>query len=211
MRHLHLPRNHSSSSPLLAALHGNQRVASHTFPFWQAAVAQGWVLVLPQSTQAMYKGAYVWDDLDTAFVDVQAHFAQVQQELPFDPERVILAGHSMGGLVAIQMALASAVNVRGFVANGPAVPFLDTPEELKALIPKARERGLRGYFIVGEKDEDIFADEIHALAEKLQLGGVVCQVEMVPDASHDYTPAYDSALCRALEFVDETLPTQKGG
>lgn len=209
VRFMHLPGTHSPASPLLVALHGNQRVASHTFPFWQAAVAQGWALALPQSTQVMYKGAHVWDDLDAAFADVRGHFAQLQRELTFDSERVVLAGHSMGGLVAIQMALAGMVNVCGFVVNGPAVPFLDTPEELEALLPTARERRVRGYFIAGAKDDDIFADKIHVLAEKLQSAGIACQVETVSEATHDYTPAYDSALLRALEFVDRTPLAQE--
>lgn len=201
VRLTYLPENHSTTSPLLVALHGNQRTAVHTLPFWQAAVAQGWALAVPQSSQAMYKGAYVWDDLPVAFAEVQAHFAHWQRTLTFDVGRVVLAGHSMGGLVAIQMALLGALGVRGFVANGPAVPFLEAPEELDALLPAARERGLRGYFIVGDKDDDISLEEINALAAKLQAAGVACQVEMVPDATHDYAPAYDAALLHALTFV----------
>lgn len=202
VRLVYLPETHSLTSPLLVALHGNERVASHTFPFWQAAVGQGWVLALPQSTQVIYRDAYVWDDLCAAYADVQAHFAHLQQEIAFDSERVVLAGHSLGGLVAIQMALAGTVNVRGFVVNGPAVPFLDAPEELEALLPAARERRVRGYIIVGAKDEVVLVDRIQALADRLQLAGIACQVETVPGATHDYTPAYDFALLRALEFVD---------
>lgn len=197
----HLPENHSTASPLLVALHGNQRTAALTLPFWQAAVAQGWALAVPQSSQAMYKDAYMWDDLTVSFAEVETHFAHWQQTLMFNERRVVLAGHSMGGLVAIQMALKGALGVRGFVANGPAVPFLEAPEELEAFLPAARERGLRGYFIVGDKDEDIFVDKIHALAEKLQAAGVACYVEIVPDATHDYVSTYDAALLRALAFV----------
>lgn len=196
-----LPEHHSPASPLLVALHGNQHTAAHTLPFWQAAVAQGWAVAVPQSSQAMYKGAYMWDDLTVSFADVEAHFAHWQQTLTFDGSRVVLAGHSMGGLVAIQMALTGALGVRGFVANGPAVPFIEEPETLEALLPAARERGLRGYFIVGDKDEDIFVEEINALAAKLQAAGLACHMEIVPNATHDYVPAYDAALLRALAFV----------
>jgi dienelactone hydrolase len=199
---MRLPEDHSSASPLLVALHGNQRTATATLPFWQAASAQGWVLALPQSTQAMYKSAYAWDDLAASFAAVQADFAKLKELTTFDASRVALAGHSMGGLVAIQMALAGALNVRGFVANGPAAPFLDAPEELKALLAPARERGLRGYFILGAQDTDINADEIHALAAQLQSAGIACEIETVPQATHDYAPVYDAALLRALAFVD---------
>jgi pimeloyl-ACP methyl ester carboxylesterase len=122
--------------------------------------------------------------------------------IAFDPSRVVLAGHSMGGLVAIQLTLMGAPNVRGFVAIGPAVPFLDAPEELEAVLIPARQRGVRGYFTVGAKDNAIFADKIHALSEKLQSAGIVCELETIPDATHDYSPAYDAALLRALVFMD---------
>lgn len=201
VRVTHLPEHYSPASPLLMALHGNQRTAALTLPFWQAAVAQGWVLAVPQSSQAMYKGAYIWDDLTMSFAEIEAHFAHWQQTLTFDGSRVVLAGHSMGGLVAIQMALMGALGACGFVANGPAVPFLEEPETLEALLPAAHERGLRGYFIVGDQDDDIFAEKINALAAKLQAAGLACHVEVVPNATHDYTPAYDAALLRALAFV----------
>lgn len=196
-----LPEDHSSTSPLLIALHGNQRTAAATLPFWQAAVTHGWVLALPQSRQAMYKGAYAWDDVSASFASVQADFARVKELTAFDVNRTVLAGHSMGGLIAIQMALTAALNVRGFVVNGPAVPFLDAAEALQSLLTPARERGLRGYFILGADDTDINAQELHAFAATLQSAGIACELETVPNATHDYDPAYDAALRRALVFI----------
>jgi pimeloyl-ACP methyl ester carboxylesterase len=149
----------------------------------------------------VHSDAYSWNDFQVARADVQAHLGHLQQHLAFDPSRVVLAGHSMGGLVAIRMALEGAANARGFVVNGPAVPFLDAPQELEALLVPARERGLRGYFIVGEEDNCIFADKVYELAEKMQSAGLACQLETVPDATHDYTPAYDAVLLRALAFI----------
>jgi predicted esterase len=199
----HLPENHSSTSPLLVALHGNNSTASQTLPFWQAAVSQDWVLALPQSTQVWYKGdAYFWDDFELACTTVNAHFSHLQQHTVFDQSRMFLAGHSMGGLVAIRLALMGTPNVRGFVVIGPAVPFLDAPEELEALLIPARQRGVRGYFILGERDDVILADKIVTLSEILQSAGIACELEIVPSAMHDYSPPYDAALLRALVFLD---------
>ncbi len=196
-----LPQNHSSNPPLIIALHGNQRRAIDTVPFWQPAVSQGYMLAIPQSTQAMFTNAHVWDDVDTSFVDVKNCYAKIQADTAFDESHVILAGHSMGGLITIQMALTGMLNLRGFIANGPALPFMDAPDELDALLPSARERGLRGFFIIGENDTDIFQDEVRALAEKLKSAGIACELETVPGATHDYSPAYDAALLRALAFI----------
>ena len=200
------PEDHSSKPPLLIALHGNQRRAIDTVPFWEPAVSQGYLLAVPQSTQAMFTNAYVWDDLEGSFEDIKKCYAKIKAETALDERHIILAGHSMGGLITIQMALTGMLNLRGFIANGPALPFMDAPDELEALLPSAREHGLRGYFIVGEKDVDIEQNEVRAFAEKLKIAGIACELETVPGATHDYSPAYDSALLHALAFIANTNP-----
>ena len=200
--HIHLPENHSRTSPLLVALHGNETTAAQTLPFWRGAVSKGWVLALPQSSQAAYKGAYVWNDLEKAFASVQAHFTRLQQQIAFDPLRVVLAAHSLGSLVAIQMALEGTLDVCGFLAIAPVIPFQEEPEKLEALLNPACERGLRGYFILGGQDDVICADGVRALAQSLQFAGIPCELEIVSDAAHGYSPAYEAAVIRALAFFD---------
>ena len=197
----YLPGDHSSRSPLIIALHGNQYKASDTVPFWQPAVSQGYVLAVPQSTQAAFKDAYVWDELETSFADVKNCHVKTQADTAFDENHVILAGHSMGAMIALHMALTGMLNVRGFIVNGGAMPFREALDELDALLPLARERGLRGYFIVGENDFDISQAENQWYFEKLKSAGIACEIETVPGATHDYSPAYDSALLRALAFI----------
>lgn len=195
-----LPANHSDKSPLLIALHGNQSSAEKTRPFWEPAVLDGWVTVIPQSNQAMQKDALGWDGLETSYACIKERFEAL--DIPFDSKRVIIAGHSMGGFVAIRMALEGMLPVCGFIVNGPAVPYLDEEEELEKILPHAKERGLRAYFIVGEKDDDIFIPKVIELAEKIKAADIPCEVEMIPDATHDHNPAYDHALRRGLIFVD---------
>lgn len=199
--HLYLPENYSSASPLLVALHGNETTALQNFPFWQGAISKGWILAMPQSDQAAYKGAYVWNDLDKAFANIQAHYARLQQQLAFNSQHVILASYSLGGLVAIQMALEGTLDVYGFLAIAPVVPFQGEAEKLDALLLQTRKRGLRGYFILGAQDDVIPADGVRAFAEKLQSAGIVCGLEVVPEATHSYSPNYDIALIRALGFL----------
>ena len=197
----YLPEDHSFKSPLIIALHGNQYKASDTVPFWQPAVSRGYVLAVPQSTQAAYKDAYVWDELETSFADVKACYAKIQVDTAFDENHVILAGHSMGALIALHMALTGMLKLHGFIVNGAAIPFREALDELDALLPLARERGLRGYFIVGGNDFDISQAENQWFFEKLRSAGIICEIETVPGATHDHTPAYDDAILRALAFI----------
>lgn len=196
------PSNHSAKSPLLIALHGNQSTAERTLPFWEPAVMDRWVTVIPQSSQVIFKGAFVWDDLEKSKAYLSSQYEALAKSAAFDSRRVVIAGHSMGGLVAIQIALEGLIPVHGFVVNGPAVPYLDEPEELDKFLIPARDRGLRAYFIVGERDNAINAPEIKNLVEKLIEAGIACEIEMVPNATHDHTPAYDAALRRGLAFVN---------
>lgn len=195
------PTDRSANPPLLIALHGNQSTAEKTLPFWESAVSDGWITVIPQSSQVMFKDAFAWDDLEQSKSYVMDQYNALAKNTAFDPKRVVIAGHSMGGLVAIQIALEGLLPMCGFVVNGPAVPYLDEPEELDKLLISAHERGLRAYFIVGEQDNAINAPEVKNLAEKLKGAGIPCEIEMVPNATHDHTPAYDGALQRGLAFV----------
>lgn len=195
------PENPSKGFPLLIALHGNQQSAQKTLPFWNPAIDAGAALVVPQSEQAMFKGAYIWDELETSFRQVKACFDSVKKRIEFDPGRVVLAGHSMGGLTAIQMAMTGELPVRGFIANGPALPFEDAPEELDKAVAFAREKGLRAYFIMGENDVDIEQDAVRAFSGKMKSAGIPCELEIVPGATHEYSSNYDTALLRALKFI----------
>ena len=196
-----LPSNHSGKSPLLIALHGNQSTAGRTLPFWESAVGDGWVTVIPQSNQVLFKGAFGWDDVERSKAYVASQYEALTKNTAFDSKRVVIAGHSMGGLIAIQMALEGLLPISGLVVNGPAVPYLDDSDQLEKLLISARDRGLRAYFIVGEQDDAINIPEIKNLAEKFSAAGIPCELEMVPDATHDYTPAYDAALLKGLAFV----------
>lgn len=195
------PKQLSKKTPLLIGLHGNQNTAANTLPFWNPAVDEGFALVVPQSDQAMFKNAFVWDDLDASFGQVRYCFDSLKSQIEFDESRVILGGHSMGGFVAIQMALTGELPVCGLIANGPALPFADTPDEYEKALILSKERGLRAYFIIGEEDVDIEQDAVRVFVDKMKSAGIPCELEVVPGATHDYNPNYDAALLRGLKFI----------
>jgi hypothetical protein len=54
---------------------------------------------------------------------------------------------------------------------------------------------------MGEKDEDIFQDKIKELVVKIKSAGVLCELEMIPNAKHDDAPLYQKALENGLKFM----------
>lgn len=187
--------------PLLVGLHTNAGTVTSSLGFWKPAATAGWLVAAPQSSQAIWKDAYVWDDREIAEAEIQKHFATLRQSYTIDPQRVILAGHSMGGEVAIWSALRGAIGARGFLAIGPGGPYMDDLAEWGPLLKNRAERSLRGYILLGEKDHSIPQENIHQLADQLESAGIACQIETLSGEGHDYSPGYDAAILRALEYL----------
>lgn len=191
----------SAPAPLMLALHTNGGTVQDSLSFWKPAAAEGWIAAAPQSTQAIWKGAYVWDDRFTATGDIQRHYQSLVSQYAIDLQRLILAGHSLGGETALWLALSEQIPVQGFIAFGPAGPLVDDPEQFQDLLFEAAKLGLRGYVIFGEEDESIPQENIRMLVDLLNATGTPTGLESVPHAGHDYDPVYDESMQRALEFI----------
>jgi len=185
----------------MLALHTNGGTVQDSLNFWKPAASEGWIAAAPQSTQAIWKGAYVWDDRLTATGDIQRHYQSLVSQYAIDPQRVILAGHSLGGETALWLALSEQIPVQGFLAFGPVGPLVDDPEQFQDLLYESAKLGLRGYIIFGEEDESIPQENIRLLVDLLNATGTPTGLEAVPHAGHDYDPVFDESMQRALAFI----------
>ncbi|MEK7861789.1 MAG: alpha/beta fold hydrolase, partial [Chloroflexota bacterium] len=117
--------------PLLVALHGNNSNARETARYWSPAVALGWVIAIPQSSEiASSPDAYTWNDRARAKGEIDTHIARAAELHRIDRRRVVLAGFSMGGLQAIALALAHGTAACGIL---PVAPWLPDIAEFTAL------------------------------------------------------------------------------
>jgi predicted esterase len=194
-------RSGDPACPLLLGLHTNAGTVHSSLGFWRPAALAGWLVAAPQSSQAIWKDAYVWDDREMAESEIQKHFATLQKNYAIDPQRAVLAGHSLGGEVAIWLALRGSIKTPGFLAIGPGGPYIDDLAEWNPLLKGRPLSGLRGYILCGEKDSLIQLDNIRKLVEKLKHAGLACQLEILPELGHDYAPGYEPAILKALEFL----------
>jgi hypothetical protein len=166
--------------PLLLTLHGNNNTAEAAAADWGAATSLGWLVALPGSSQVTGPGAY----------------SCLTERYEIDRERVVLGGFSMGGGLAVWLALSGVVQAQGFVVVGPYVPDMD---QLLASRGE-RQASLRGYIIVGEEDDACYEIAL-ALAENLNEQGLRCELVVYPALAHEHPPDFETSLARALDYI----------
>lgn len=185
--------------PLLVALHGAQSSAEAFASHWAAAAAQGWLVAVPQSSQAYGPGTYSWNDWEWALAEVERRYAALRTGHDIDPRRVVLAGFSQGGGLAAWLALGGAIEARGLVLVGP---FLADVESVVPLLEARRPRGLRAFIAAGERDRYCYG-VAQRLAALLPQYGVACRLETYPGLEHGFPQDFESRLPHALEYVLE--------
>lgn len=186
----------SQSYPLLLALHGNNDNAHSSVNYWRWITSQGWLLAVPQSAQLIGADAYVWDDWDQATREVKQHYTALAEQFAIDNEKTILGGFSMGGGLAIWLAMTGAVKARGFIALGP---YLRDVEKLVSSLETAKTNNLRGYIVVGEDDHCL--PIARRVTELLQGHGIPCEFELRPNLGHTFPPDFKQSLEKALTFI----------
>ena len=191
------PRD-GESVPTLITLHSNNGNAEVTAAEWKPVTDSGWLVAVPQSSQVSSPRGYVWDDYEQGEGEVKAHYAEIMQRYPQAERGVVFGGFSMGAGLAMWLTMTcEELPARGFIVLGPYLPDVAA---LEPYLEDARQRGLRGYIIVGEQDVECYrvAQEVHKL---LNDNGIPCELELRMDIQHNYPEDFPDALDRGLAFI----------
>lgn len=187
--------------PLLFVTHGNVSNVENEIDHYRPVTEWDWLLAMPQSSQPWdVEGRYVWGDWEVTERQLKKYWALLGRRADYDPACVITAGISKGGEVAVWLAMSGTIPARGFIAIAPGGPRIDKPEKLLPLMEASREKGLRGYLIVGGQDTGCYEPTMR-LAAFLKEQGIACELETHPNAGHWFPPDFESSLRRALEFI----------
>jgi predicted esterase len=187
--------------PLLFATHGNVSYIGIEIDYYRPVTEWGWLLAMPQSSQPWGKeGCFVWGDWELTVRQLKKYWALLDQREDYDPTHIVTAGISKGGEVAVWLAMSGTIPARGFIAIAPGGPRIDDPEKLLPLVEASREKGLRGYLIVGEQDTSCYEPTMH-LAAFLKEQGIAYELETHPDTEHWFPPDFEGSLQRALRFI----------
>jgi predicted esterase len=191
------PEGRSQPYPLLLALHGNRSNLEESARYWRRATTHGWLVALPQSSQVMGKDAYGWNDRDWAVQEIEQHLAALHDRYAIDPDRVVVAGFSMGGGLAAWLALSRTVPARGWIGVNA---FLARAESLLPLLETSRGYGLRAYLIASQRDQHCY-EIAQQLAATLPPHNIPCQLELHPDLGHHFPPEFERSLEKGLDFI----------
>lgn len=183
--------------PWLICLHGSgHSLENDNAPYWKLACNLGWLVAVPRSSQLTMPDAYGWNDFELAGNEIKAHYDTLCSHYPVDRQRLVIAGMSQGGALAIHLALSKKLPACGFLA---VVPGNSVTDGLDALVQAAHGCGLRGYLVTGGKDprHETFK-QIHGMFLQYDIP---CEVEDHPELGHEFPMDFEKSLEKGLRFL----------
>ncbi|NWJ39833.1 MAG: prolyl oligopeptidase family serine peptidase [Geothrix sp.] len=185
--------------PLLVYLHGSGDDDRGMLD--RSRAPEGWIQLAPRGrgTSNCYSADLAQDDLREAVADVLAHY-------PVDPERVFLAGFSMGGYGVYRTALAQPGRFRGLavLAGQPDLgPQWLGGGHPDALDPAnlARLKGETFFIVHGMEDRNCPYAKTVQMVEGLKAAGAKVTFLAEPGRGHDGPSAVGEA--RYLDWLRE--------
>ncbi|MGH1142973.1 alpha/beta hydrolase [Bacillus pseudomycoides] len=192
--------NNDIHNNLLIALHGDQENIKIAEPYWQSVVSQGYLLALPQSSQIQFSEGYVWDDIEKGSRELKEHYESIVASNHGEVEHVIIGGFSAGARVALHAILNEHIIVKGFVFVAPWIPEI---EEWEDLLDKLKDKGIKGYIICGDQDEDCF-ECTQKFVKRLETKNINHEYKVISNLNHDYPENFEEILQEAVKYIEGT-------
>lgn len=190
-RTLLLPDNTSGEIPLLIALHGRNGNKDDNLEFWDVARRRGWLVLSPQSRQALFEGAHCWDNSEQGLRDILYHVEEITQTHRIDPKRIVIGGFSQGSGMGIYTALRGKIGARGFIGIGT---WWQNPADFAG-----QRQTVRGYFVTGEKDHTL--DRAREIQNVLNQNDIPFTEEVHAELGHAFPADFERAFDQAIDFI----------
>ncbi|MBY0597917.1 alpha/beta hydrolase [Bacillus bingmayongensis] len=192
--------NNGIDNNLLIALHGDQENIKITEPYWQSVVSQGYLLALPQSSQIQFSEGYVWDDIEKGSRELKEHYGSIVARNRGEVEHVIIGGFSAGARVALHAILKEHIIVTGFVFVAPWIPEI---EEWEDLLNQLKDKGIKGYIVCGDQDEDCF-ECTQKFVKLLETKNINHEYKVISNLNHDYPESFEEILQQVVGYIAGT-------
>ena len=190
-RMLLLPDDTSAELPFLIALHGRNGNKDSNLEFWDVARRRGWLVLSPQSRQALFEGSYCWDNAEQGLQDILYHVEEVTRTHQVDPKRIVIGGFSQGSGMGIYTALKKVTSARGFIGIGT---WWQNPADFAG-----KGNDVCGYFVTGEKDHTL--ERAREIQNVLKENNIDFTEEIHADLGHDFPADFERAFDQAIDFI----------
>lgn len=184
----------TGSVPLIIALHGNTQSADDSREDWSFMTRKGWIVALPQSSQASMEGSYVWNNFEIATPELKSFFKEILSRYNIDSNRIVIAGFSMGGALAADICLKNEIPGGKFILMGPYIADVSV---YTGLVDELGKRNGQGYIVVGENDADCIQGS-KELAVICKEHHVECIIDIVPGIGHEFPDHFPDLVSKAM-------------
>ncbi len=185
----------------LIGLHASGGSVATSLDFWKIAASLGWLSAALQSSQALMKGVFIWDDLGMAEADIQQDYSSLTENYRINPWQIVLAGHGTSAEIVLWLILTRKIEINKFLIINPSGSGIQDLDKWKSVFAGNQISNVRGYILVGEWDESVHHNEISDLVELLVNAGAGVELEVVNGVDENYQPLYDGAVARALNYL----------
>jgi predicted esterase len=191
------------SYPLVIVIHGGNQSIVKAMERWDPAVfGDGMLVAYVQSSWRADTRSYRWNlygvdiySLPTARNEVLGLYREIVANHAVDTERVVLAGFSQGGNLALFMAADGVIPAKGFIAGCPATRTPVTPEAAG----DAAARGVRGTIFVGA--DDWTAAAARTTVANFQEAGLSVNHIVMEDKGHELPDDFAGVLRDAMRHI----------
>jgi predicted esterase len=185
--------------PLIYSLHWRGDNIKRFSQYWDIKeLRDDHVFAFPQSSQVHGYNEYCWDNNGVAKAEAVSSLGKVVSDMNIEKNDVILAGASQGGTLALELALENEniPNIKGFII---VVPSLREIAKYEQLIDKAKDRGLKGYMITGDKD--YFYASVTDLHNLFLKKGFPCELFVKQGMGHFFPDNFQTILPQAIRSI----------
>jgi len=183
--------------PLIIALHGDQENIEITEDYWGSCVDKNYLLALPQSSQIQFSEGYEWKDIEKSARELKEHYESILEKYNIDSDNIIIGGFSAGGRVTLYSILKDIIQVKGFILVAPWLPEID---KWVPLLDKIREKGIKGYVVCGDKDDDCY-ECTRRFTDLLSSKNISYELKIFKGLGHEYPDSFNEILPKAIEFI----------
>lgn len=184
---------------LIIALHGDQENIEITEDYWSSCIYKNCLLALPQSSQIQVSEGYEWKDIEKGSRELKEHYKNILEKHNIDSDNIIIGGFSAGGRVALYSILKSMIQAKGFILVAPWLPEID---KWAPLLDKIRDKGIKGYVVCGDKDDDCY-ECTRRFTDLLSSKKISYELKIFKGLDHDYPDNFNEILQKAIEFISK--------